>query len=161
MASVTQLRSQSIWFNSLIRVENKPVYFKLRASNGIQFISDLMINESTFLSFSDFKDRYKIKPNVLSFLGIISAIKQLWNKIKPESPSEDSHYESFRQKFFKASKSTRFVYRKRVNKRSKQPKKSQMKWSMDCIVEQNEPMDWAAIYGKPFQCTKISVLFPV
>ena len=34
MVSIAQLRSQPIWFNSLTRIENKPVYFKLWATNG-------------------------------------------------------------------------------------------------------------------------------
>ena len=51
MVSTAKLRSQPIWFNFLIRIENKPVYFKLWATNGIQTISDLMINDGTFLSF--------------------------------------------------------------------------------------------------------------
>ena len=68
VTSVAQLRSQSLWFNSLIRVENKPIYYKSWASRRILFIRDLMANESTFLSFSDFKDRYSIKPIFLSFL---------------------------------------------------------------------------------------------
>ena len=50
VTSVAQLRSQSPWFNSLIRVENKPIYYKSWASRGILFIRDLMANESTFLS---------------------------------------------------------------------------------------------------------------
>ena len=158
MVSVTQLRSQSIWFNSLIRIGNKPIYFKPWAASGIQNISDLMTNESTFLSFSDFKDRYKIKPPFLSFLGVISAIKLLWNKTKQERPTEDSHYNNFRLKFLQASKSTRVVYQKLVEKRRKKPQRSQMKWSMDCMFEQNEPVDWVAIYKKPFERTKISKL---
>ena len=159
MVSVTQLRSQSIWFNSLIRIGNKPIYFKPWAASGIQNISDLMTNcnESTFLSFSDFKDRYKIKPP-LSFLGVISAIKLLWNKTKQERPTEDSHYDNFRLKFLQASKSTRVVYRKLVDKRRKKPQRSQMKWSWTALFEQNEPVDWVAIYKKPFECTKISKL---
>ena len=145
MVSVTQLRSQSIWFNSLIRIGNKPIYsVKPWAASGIQNISDLMTNESTFLSFSDLNDRYKIKPPFLAFLGVISAIKLLWNKTKQESPTEDSHYDNFRLKFLKASKSTRVVYRQLVDKRRKKPQRSQVKWSMDCMFEQNEPVDWVA-----------------
>ena len=122
------------------------VSFKPWAASGIQNNSDLMTNESTFLSFSDFKDRYKIKPPFLSFLGVISAIKLLWNKTKQERPTEDSHYDNFRLKLIQASKSTRIVYRKLVDKRRKKPQRSQMKWSMDCMFEQNEPVDWVAIY---------------
>ena len=51
MSSVTQLRSQPLWFNSLVRVENKPMYYALWATKGIQVVSDLMVNESTLFIF--------------------------------------------------------------------------------------------------------------
>ena len=54
-----------------------------------------MANESTFLSFSEFKDRYGIKPSFLSFLGTISAIKQLFKTKKDKNSSKDSAYEIF------------------------------------------------------------------
>ena len=49
IVSTVQLRSQPIWFNSLIPIENKLVYFKLWATNGIQTISDLATNDGTFV----------------------------------------------------------------------------------------------------------------
>ena len=33
-----------------------------------------------------------------------------------------------------------------------------MKWSVECPTEQTEPVNWAAVYRKPFQSTKISKL---
>ena len=72
---------------------------------------------------------------------MISAIKHLWNKTKQERPTEDSQYDNFRLKFLQASKSARVVYRKLVDKRRNKPQRSQMKWSMDCMFEQNEPVD--------------------
>ena len=50
VTSVGQLRSQSFWFNSLIRVENKPIYHKQWALRGILFIRHLMAKELTFLN---------------------------------------------------------------------------------------------------------------
>ena len=159
VTSVAQLRSQSLWFKSLIRVENKPIYYKSWASRGILFIiRDLMANESTFLSFLEFKDRYSIKPSFLSFLGIISAIKQLFKTLKEKNSSGDSAYENFYDKFLKAKNPNKTVYKKVVDKKRRQPLNSQMKWSVDCSTEQNEPVNWAAVYRKPFQCTKICKL---
>ena len=137
IVSTAQLRSQPIWFNSLIRIENKLVYFKLWATNGIQTISDLATNDGTFFSFPDFKERYKIKPTFLSFMGIISPVKQLWNKFKSDTPREDSNYDNFRSIFFKANKPTKVVYQ-------------------NC--ERNIGVDWKAVYQNPFHCTKISKL---
>ena len=33
-------------------------------------------------------------------MGIISAVKQLWNKFKPDTLREDSNYDNFRPLFF-------------------------------------------------------------
>ena len=75
--SKKQLLSQSLWLNSLIRVNNKPIHYLSKSSQGIQNIGHLMENESRFLSFSEFKERYNIKINFLSFCGVISAVKHL------------------------------------------------------------------------------------
>ena len=119
MSSVTQLRSQPLCFNSLVRVENKPMYYALWATKGIQVVSDLMVNESTFLSFSEFKDRYRFKPSFLSFLGVISAIKQLWETTNWKNLSEDSDYNIFSEKVLIANKPYRIVYQKLVEKKKK------------------------------------------
>ena len=50
------------------------------------------------------------------------------------------------------------MYQKLVDKKRKQPLNNQMKWSVDCSTEQNEHVNWAAVYRKPFQCTNICKL---
>ena len=79
-------------------------------------------------------------------------VKQLWNKFKSDTLREDSYFHSI---FFKANKPTKVVYQKLVSKKRKLPLNSQKKWSIDCMCEQNEGVDWKAVYQKPFQCTKI------
>ena len=41
-------------------------------------VCHLIRDETDYLSFSDFKKRYNIKTNILTFQGVISAIKSLW-----------------------------------------------------------------------------------
>ena len=119
-----------------------------------------MVNESTFLSFLEFKDRYRFKPSFLSFLGVISAIKQLWETTNGKNLSEVSDYKinTFSEKVLMANKPNRIVYQKLVEKKRKQPLNSQMKWLADCLIEPNETVDWVAVYRKPFEFTKISKL---
>ena len=69
--------SLSLWLNSPIRVNNKPIHYLSWSSQGIQNISHLTENETRFLSFSEFKERYNVKINFLSFCGVISAVKHL------------------------------------------------------------------------------------
>ena len=80
-----------------------------------------MVNESTFLSFSEFKDRYRFKPSLLSFLGVISAIKQLWETTNGKNLSEVSDYNTFSEKVLMANKPNRIVYQKLVEKKENSP----------------------------------------
>ena len=158
ISSKEQLLSQYLWLNSLIRVNNKPIHYAAWSSQGIQNIGHLMENETRFLSFSEFKERYNIKTNFLSFCGVISAIKQLVIIFKKNASHENTNYESFLDKFLKAKNPNRAAYKKLVEKKQKQPVNSQTKWSVDCMIEENETIDWKTAYKLPFQCTKISKL---
>ena len=158
ICSKKQLLSQSLWPNSLIRVNNKPIHYLLWSSQGIQNIGHLMENETRFLSFSEFKERFHIKINFLSFYGVISAVKHLVITFKNNASQESINYESFLDKFLKAKNTNKIVHRKLIEKKRKQPVNSQTKWSEDCMIEKNEPIDWKTAYGLPFKCTKISKL---
>ena len=113
-----------------------------------------MTNDGTFLLLTDFEERYKIKPKFLSFMGIISTVKQLWNKFKPETLREDSNYDNFRPIFFRANKPSKVVYQKLLNKKRKLPQKGQKKWSIDCMCEQKKCVDWKAVYQQIFNVPK-------
>ena len=77
VSSIDQLKAQSLWHNSLIRVGNKPVYYRSWSVKGVKTVGHLMNDANSFLSFSDFKELYDIKTNFLTFQGILSAVKAL------------------------------------------------------------------------------------
>ena len=74
---IEQLKAQSLWQNFLIRVGNRPICYRSWYSKGVKNVCHLIRDETTYLSFSDFKERYNIKTNFLTFQGVISAIKSL------------------------------------------------------------------------------------
>ena len=49
------IKNQLIWYNSCIRVENKPIYHKNWAANGIIKIKDLLDNGNVSLTSENFK----------------------------------------------------------------------------------------------------------
>ena len=51
------IKNQLIWYNSCIRVENKPIYYKNWATNGIIKIKDLLDNENDILDFEKFQKK--------------------------------------------------------------------------------------------------------
>ena len=73
-----------------------------------------MENETRFLSFSEFRERYNIKTNFLSFCGVVSAVKHLVITFNENASQENTNYESFLDKFLKAKNTNRIAYRKLI-----------------------------------------------
>ena len=78
-----------------------------------------MENETRFLSFSEFKERYNIKTNFLYFCGVISAVKHLVITFNKNVSQESINYESFLDTFLKAKNTNKIVYRKLIGKETK------------------------------------------
>ena len=77
ISSIEQFKAQSLWQTSLTRVGNRPICYRSWYSKGVKNVCHLIRDETSYLSFSDFKERYNIKTNFLTFQGVISAIKSL------------------------------------------------------------------------------------
>lgn len=65
---------QPIWHNSLIRIDNKPIFDKQLFLHGVFKIENLMKDNSSYLSFKDFTNTYKTQINPLKYYGLISAL---------------------------------------------------------------------------------------
>ena len=50
-----------IWYNSLIRIDNKPIHYRNWSTVGIYFVNDLLEEDSQFLTFDTFKEKFAIK----------------------------------------------------------------------------------------------------
>ena len=80
LTSSTHFHSQILWNNSLIRIGKKPIFYKKWFQKGIVFVKDLLkgnMYSSQFLSHAEFQSAFRINVNILEYLGIISALKEL------------------------------------------------------------------------------------
>ena len=77
---------------------------------------------------------------------MISAVKHLVTTSNKNASQENIDYESFLEKFLEAKNTNKIAYKKLIEKKRKQPVNSQTKWSADCMLEKNEPIDWKAAY---------------
>lgn len=110
-SSIDQLKAQSLWHNSLIRVGNKPVYYRSWSVKGVKTVGHLMNDANSFLSFSDFKELYDIKTNFLTFQGISSAVKALQKSNEANFNSCNTAYETTFDTFLKTTKPKRLTYK--------------------------------------------------
>ena len=63
--------STCIWYNSHIRIENRPFFWRSWLSAGIKGIRDLLDNDQNFLSYNAFIDKNSIKTNYLEYHKVI------------------------------------------------------------------------------------------
>ena len=145
--------SSPLWYNSLIRIENKPIFYKDWFIKGVKNVKHLMDDSRNFLSLTVFQNKYNLKVRPLAFYGLISAVKLLKGHIS-QNTRVLLKYESFLSKFVVNSKPSRLVYKKLVSKKSESPSPSQQKWLEDI----NIMINWKTVYQLSSQCTKSTKL---
>jgi len=158
ISSIDQLKAQSLWHNSLIRVGNKPIYYRSWSVKGVKKVGHLMNDVNSFLSFSDFTELYNINTNFLTFQGMLSAVKALQKSSEANFNNCNTAYESVFDTFQKSTKPNRLTYKIFKSKKQKNPVEVQRKWVTKCMPETPDDIDWKAVYKTPFLCTKISKL---
>ena len=121
VSSEDHLLSLPLWYNSLIRIGNRPVFYKDWYAKGVTKVEHLWDNSTSFLTWTDFQNKYNLKIRFLDYFGIVSAIKSLHK-------NEVYHkYECMFTKFLECAKPNRLVYKKLISFKSVQPHSCQEK----------------------------------
>ena len=64
----------NLWDNKNLKINDKPVFYKIWYDKGVNFIKDLINKNGELLSYEQFIDKYQIQTNFLEFYGIISIV---------------------------------------------------------------------------------------
>ena len=108
--SEDNVREQILWNNSILRVENKPVYNRIWSNQGINKISDFLDDSERFLDYNRFCQMYSTSGiKWLDFNGIISAAKCYLKQYAPCQECSQVKTLSLTE-FFSAKKPSRLVY---------------------------------------------------
>ena len=87
---VTQPNSQTIWWNSCITSQKKPIFNAQWKEKGIQYIHQLYENKR-LLNFAELKRRYQLtNQTFLDYIKVIACIPKEWKKIMEEVQEEAS-----------------------------------------------------------------------
>ena len=112
LASLEHFQEQNLWHNSLIRIENKPIFFKDWCSKGITKVKHLQKPEyNSYLSLKEFQLKYDLNAAPLRFYGVISAVKELGNSGLKRVNNNKQEYEPLSTKFLKSKKVSALVYK--------------------------------------------------
>ena len=156
--TVESFLTQSLWYNSLVRVMDKPVFYKSWHQMGISQVNQIVKEQpSTFLSPTEFESKYHTKVCPLTLYGITSTLRELWKNKKPTSmPLNCKEQESFTTAFLKSKKSSRLAYQKLVDAKLNHKIPSQGKWSK--VFPEALDLTWYNAYMTAIKCTKSTKL---
>ena len=128
ISSLQNYKTQRLWNNSLIIIDRKRVYFREWLAKGISIVDSLLKDETCFLSYTEFLNKYHCKSCPLAFNGIITTLKTIKKSFKENIDSlEAVEAESFTKAFRKTKKPSKLTYRNPVATKSEKPIASQTK----------------------------------
>ena len=87
VSSDIAFQEQFLWFNSLIRIDNKPIFFKEWFEIGISKVKHLQSGNDNFLTLKDFASKHDLRVRLLSFL--LSAVKQIHKNVTDTAETRD------------------------------------------------------------------------
>ena len=106
--------NQRLWYNSLIRIDNHPVFYPEWHRKAITKVKHLKDNSNNFLSLFELQARYRLKVCPLKSCGLLSALKSLWRTHKDNCAINKPNNESFSARLKNAQKASPLVYAKLI-----------------------------------------------
>ena len=159
VSSDIAFQEQFLWFNSLIRIDNKPIFFKEWFEIGISKVKHLQSGNDNFLTLKDFASKHDLRVRPLSFFGLLSAVKQIRKNVTDTAETRDHTFETLSEKIVKRGKPGPLIYQKLVRAKSLTPRKSQLKCFQDCNYSDEEgTFNWELAYLMAQRCTKSTKL---
>ena len=160
ITSKEQLQSQPLWHNSLIRIANRPVCYKNWVKKDITKVKQIMETPTQFLSHSAFQTKYGINECLITYLGIVDAVKSLTkthnigdhmaNHHKPQFPIDE---------LVNCKKPSKKAYKQLVARKTTTASKMQMNWQTDISKYTADTIiTWKEAYLLPFKVTKSTYL---
>lgn len=140
--------SSPIWFNNMIRIGNKPVFYQHWFNHGIQYVNDVIDEHGFFISLEMLQQCYDINVNFLNYMSVISAIKKAANNYKKDTYKLCCPFiPACLQVFFKSRKGSKDMYKILIN--NNVTPTGQLKWGE--IL--GEDLIWKHIFKLPFTVT--------
>jgi len=149
----THLGNAPIWYDSLIRIENRPIFYSDWSRAGVNQAKDLLDQKFDFLKYKDFKTRCKVDTTFLRYYGVVSVLAKLKKSFQDQATMNSGDQLTRSQKLLSSSSFCNEAYKLIVKGITSSPDKSQSKWIADCENYENF-IEWDKSYILPFYCTK-------
>ena len=116
----------------------------------------LQSGNDNVLTLKDFASKHDLRVRPLSFLGLLSAVRQIRKNVYlPILLRQETIIALLSEKIVKREKLGPLIYQKLIRTKSLTPRKSQLKWLQDCNYSDEEgTFNWELAYLMAQRCTK-------
>ena len=144
---------QIIWYNSLIRINDRPFFYKHWSSHGISKISHLQAENGTLLRYDELRTAFQ-ELKWLEFYGVLSSVKTFMRKLHstPMRANETVKGVTLTELISK-HKVNNFIYTSLLKKKTPPSIRSQEKWRRDLRGHNDCDVNWKIAYTIAFNCT--------
>ena len=128
ITSEEEFKACSFIYNDDIRINKCYITNDILQNRGIQFIHQLM-NGNSFLSYVDFKNKYSIEIDFLTYFSLIAAISRYKTKLdimEKTTNSNTVNYQPAMAIIFEYKRGASFIYSKMIEKM--ETSKGILKW---------------------------------
>jgi len=134
--SLEEIYNQPLWYNSLIRINNKTCLNKRWVDAGIMWINDLLHKYTTcqLMSHDELQKHYKVKIPFTEYYGLLNAMPQRWIMLmKYNNPSDmellrESEDIKLIDILDDSPRPSKIIYNKAIDNKFKPPVKPLLRW---------------------------------
>ena len=145
-----EIESEILWNNHEVTIGGKSVFYKQWYDAGVKTLPDILHKEGKSLTFTAFKEKYKINTNVLCYIGLCNTIPMHWRKVFRRDNENDLVVSDESVQPFKNSPPTCQQARAFYVSKSFQKPTSEVRLVEASFTDQTI----AALYVLPFKLTK-------
>lgn len=136
-----------------IQINNKHAIYYKWIEHDVFFINDLIKENGEFLSFEEFKHKYNINTNVVTYQGLLSAIPRIWKQNIIYNGEKLTNTECKLVSLLKSNrKVAKYFYNLFIMDHKEFPVKSSEKWNEKLEIALDSE-DWKSIYKASFLLT--------
>ena len=126
-----------LWYNPLIKIHKKPVFYTKFFEKGFYYIRDIFKNDGKFIEYGELSDLYQIHIPFTTFHGLKTSILSIWPNLRDIDKGDIiplSHRPRYLSMICKDEEGSKSMYNVFMKKLYQKPK-SEEKWEVDLNLE--------------------------
>jgi hypothetical protein len=130
-----EILNQSLWWNSHIKINGKPLFNKIWYNAGIRWLQDILMENNEgrrWKTKEEIRAEYNLTIKTMDYNSIKSAVPRVWKQaIRNDQEMEDEEEYKLIDQIKDSKKPTKYMYEELIKGKKEEPIKAMNKWRRD------------------------------